>query len=90
MTYVLARDALKGYERGIPSAHCIHALIRCIITKNLAMRMIDPAVRNLETLDDKNVNLQVTKFVLRTILSGKEVSYENWHRSARDDSGRTP
>ncbi len=52
--------------------------------------MIDPAVRNLETLDDKNVNLQVTKFVLRTILSGKEVNYENWHRSARDDSGRTP
>jgi hypothetical protein len=52
--------------------------------------MIDPAEGNLETLDDKNVSRQVTNFVLRTILRGKEVSYANWHRSARDDSGRTP
>ena len=52
--------------------------------------MIDPAVGKLEMLDNKNVSLQVTNFVLRTILSGKEVSYENRHRSARDDSGRTP
>jgi hypothetical protein len=32
--------------------------------------MIDPAEGNLETLDDKTVNLQVTKFVLITILRG--------------------